>query len=272
MSGHSKWAKIKRAKGANDAKRGALFTRLARVITMSAAEGGGDPDMNFSLRLAIEKAKQANMPQDNIERAIKKGTGELEGGSISFTTYEIVTASGVGLLIDCATDNSNRSVSEIRNIVEGAGAKMGAIGSVSWQFAEQGEIEIGAAKLKKSEKFGQADSYVDADADELEELMMELPGIVDYEVFDPATEPDYEGDETRPASRKYITARVEKSELKNATDMLAKGGWQILESRIIKYAANKVSISEEQQEKLDNLLEQLEERDDIDSVWTNALN
>lgn len=126
MSGHSKWAKIKRQKGVKDNKRGALFTKLARNITMAASEGGGDPNMNFTLRLCIDKAKMANMPLDNIERALKKGTGELQAEVFHHVTYEAITNYGISILIDCATNNTNRTFSELRNIIENSGSKLGA--------------------------------------------------------------------------------------------------------------------------------------------------
>lgn len=270
MSGHSKWAKIKHSKGLNDAKRGAIFTKIARNITMAAMEGGGDPDMNFTLRLNIDKAKQENMPLDNIERAIKKGTGELQAEAIHRATYEAVTPYGVGVLIDSATDNNNRTVSELRKLIEGAGVKLGSVGSVSWQFAEQGEIELGVAKLHKAEKHGHADTYENAELSDLENLLIELPGVIDYEVYDGAADADFEGDEARPKNRKYVTVRCEKTELKNLAQKFNAEQWQVLESRVIKFAANKVNLAPEQREKLDNFLELLEERDDIDSVWTNA--
>lgn len=135
MSGHSHWATIKRKKGAADAKKGAIFTRLAREIVIAAREGGGDPDMNVRLELAIDKAKAANMPKDSIDRAIKRGTGEdKEGLNYEEILYEGYAPHGVALMIECVTENRNRTVAELRHILSKAGGGMGDPGSVGWQF------------------------------------------------------------------------------------------------------------------------------------------
>jgi YebC/PmpR family DNA-binding regulatory protein len=135
MSGHSKWATIKRKKGAADAKRGQVFTRLTREIVMAAREGGADPDSNFRLRLAIDKAKSQSMPKDNIDRAIKRATGEAkEGETFEEVFYEGYAPKGIALIIECVTENRNRTVSEVRHILTRTGGNMGEVGSVSWQF------------------------------------------------------------------------------------------------------------------------------------------
>ena len=136
MSGHSKWSTIKRKKGANDAKRGKIFTRLGREISIAAREGGGDPETNFSLRLAVDRAKAENMPKDNIERAIKRGTGEdKEAGQFEEVMYEAYAPNGIALIIECLTDNRNRAVSEIRHVLNRSGGSLGEGGSVAWQFS-----------------------------------------------------------------------------------------------------------------------------------------
>lgn len=135
MSGHSHWATIRRKKGAADAKKGKVFTRLAREIVIAVREGGGDPDMNVRLELAIDKAKAANMPKDSIERAIKRGTGDdKEGESYEEITYEGIAPHGVALIIECVTENRNRTIAELRHVLSRAGGGMGDPGSVSWQF------------------------------------------------------------------------------------------------------------------------------------------
>jgi YebC/PmpR family DNA-binding regulatory protein len=135
MSGHSHWATIKRKKGAADAKKGKIFTRIAREIVIAAREGGGDPSMNVRLELAIDKAKAANMPKDSIERAIKRGTGEdKEGVDFEEILYEGYASNGVALMIECVTENRNRTVAELRHILSKSGGSMGDPGSVSWQF------------------------------------------------------------------------------------------------------------------------------------------
>lgn len=146
MSGHSKWATTKRAKAVVDAKRGAVFTKISNLITIAAREKGGDPDSNFMLRMAVDKAKAANMPKDNIERAIKRGTGELGGEQIEELIYEGFGPAGSQFVIKVLTDNKNRSASEIRHLFSKQG---GALGSVAWNFAEKGVLRIASENLKK---------------------------------------------------------------------------------------------------------------------------
>ncbi|MEA3341845.1 MAG: YebC/PmpR family DNA-binding transcriptional regulator [Chloroflexota bacterium] len=142
MSGHSKWKTIKHKKAATDAKRGKIFTRLGREITVAAREGGGDPDINFNLRLAIDKAKSANMPKDNIERAVKRGTGELKGEDLTEVTYEGYAPNGVALLVQTLTDNKNRTVADIRRVLTRQGGSLAEAGAVAWQFERKGYIAI----------------------------------------------------------------------------------------------------------------------------------
>ena len=135
MSGHSKWSTIKRKKAANDAKRGSMFTRLAREIAIAAREGGGDPETNFALRLAMDRARAANMPKDNIERGVRRGTGEdKEAAAFEQVLYEGFAPHGVALMIDVVTDNRNRTVAEIRHLLARSGGSMAEAGAVSWQF------------------------------------------------------------------------------------------------------------------------------------------
>lgn len=142
MSGHSKWATIKHKKGALDAKRGAVFTKIIKEITVAARNGGGSPDANPRLRTALAKAKEANMPADNIDRAIKKGTGELPGVSYEEMAYEGYGPGGVALLIEVLTDNKNRTTAEIRSLLEKKGGSMSGAGSVAWQFHKKGLIVV----------------------------------------------------------------------------------------------------------------------------------
>ena len=148
MSGHSKWATIKRAKAATDAKRGAVFTKLSNIITVAAREKGGDIETNFGLRMAIEKAKQANMPKDNIEKSIKRGTGELEGGQIEELIYEGFGPEKSQFIIKSLTDNKNRSAASIRHLFTKYG---GSLGSVLWNFEQRGVVRVTAPNLKISE-------------------------------------------------------------------------------------------------------------------------
>jgi YebC/PmpR family DNA-binding regulatory protein len=164
MSGHSKWSTIKHKKAVTDARRGKLFTRLAREITIAAREGGGDPEVNFNLRLAIDKAKASNMPKDNIERAIKRGTGELKGEELFEMTYEGYAPNGVALLIKTLTDNKNRTVAEIRRVLTRQGGTMAEAGAVAWQFDRKGYIAITPNGIDEEVIF---DVAVDAGADDV---------------------------------------------------------------------------------------------------------
>ena len=142
MSGHSKWSTIKRQKGANDAKRGALFTKLGKEISIAARAGGGDPDANYRLRLAVDKARGANMPADNIKRAIERATGGDKAIEYEEITYEGYGPGGVAILVEPATDNKNRTAAEVRSIFSKAGSQMAGQGSVAWQFEQRGVIEV----------------------------------------------------------------------------------------------------------------------------------
>jgi YebC/PmpR family DNA-binding regulatory protein len=167
MSGHSKWSTIKRKKGAADAKRGAIFTRLAREIAVAAREGGGDPDSNFRLRLVVDKARAENMPKDNIERAIRRGTGEdKEGNAYEEIMYEGYGPKGVAMMIETVTDNRNRSVSEIRHALSRSGGTMAELGAVSWQFERKAYFAIPSSKLNYDRAFELA---IEAGADDVTE-------------------------------------------------------------------------------------------------------
>jgi YebC/PmpR family DNA-binding regulatory protein len=151
MAGHSKWKQIKHYKAAADAKRGALFTKLIREITVAAKSGGGDPDGNPRLRTAIDAAKAASMPKENIERAIKKGTGELEGVEYVDVIYEGFAPGGVALMIQALTDNANRTVAEVRHRLSRGGGNMGSSNSVSWMFERKGQLYLDATKYDEDE-------------------------------------------------------------------------------------------------------------------------
>ncbi|MBN1625940.1 MAG: YebC/PmpR family DNA-binding transcriptional regulator, partial [Deltaproteobacteria bacterium] len=147
MSGHSKWASIKHKKAATDAKRGKVFTKIIKMLTVAARNGGGDINVNPSLRLAVQKAKEANMPQDNIERAIKKGTGELPGVSYESVTYEGYGPGGVAFLVEGLTDNKNRLTAEVRNIFSKCGGNLAGAGAVNWQFEKKGFFVIAKSDI-----------------------------------------------------------------------------------------------------------------------------
>jgi YebC/PmpR family DNA-binding regulatory protein len=153
MAGHNKWSKIKRQKAVTDARRSKSWARISREITVAAREGGGDPGMNASLALAVDKAKSENMPKDNIERAIKRGTGEIQGEDYSEATYEGYAPGGVAIFVEALTDNSNRTVADIRHLFSKAGGSLGQSGSVAFLFDRQGIIEVSAAALDEMALF-----------------------------------------------------------------------------------------------------------------------
>ncbi len=237
MSGHSKWATIRRKKGALDAKRGKIFTRLIREITIAARQAGGDPDGNPRLRLAIDNAKSANMPADNIERAIKKATGELEGSQISELIYEGYGPGGVALLIEVATDNKNRTVAEIRHIFSRGLGNMGETGSVAWMFERKGLIT-----LKRDGKS--------------EDDLMEI--ILDAGADDLTTEEDFFEVTTTLENFEPVRRKILENKL-------------IVENASLQWIAkNSVPVKGDDAEKLMKLIEALEESDDVQNVFSNA--
>jgi YebC/PmpR family DNA-binding regulatory protein len=179
MSGHSHWATIRRKKGAADAKRGQVFTRLAREIVLAAREGGGDPNNNIRLAFAMEKARAANMPKENIERAVKRGTGDAkDGAALEEMTYEGIGPHGVAMMISVVTDNRNRTVAEIRHMLSRAGGEMAAAGSVAWQFKRVSYFALPAAGVDADKVFELA---VEAGADDVtfDEESIEIVGPVE---------------------------------------------------------------------------------------------
>jgi YebC/PmpR family DNA-binding regulatory protein len=165
MSGHSKWSQIKRQKGANDAKRGALFTKVLREISVAARQGGADPDANFRLRLAIEKARSVNMPQDNIKRTVERAAGGADAEQIDEIVYEGYGPGGVAILVEAATDNRNRTAADVRSIFTKAGGQLAGAGAVAWQFEPRGVIAIGRDGVDPDEV---ALAAIDAGADDVE--------------------------------------------------------------------------------------------------------
>lgn len=260
MSGHSKWAKIKRQKGANDAARGKIFAKLSKEITLAAQEGGGDPEMNFVLRMAIDKAKAANFPADNIDKAVKKGTGELQDGSkIVKVLYEAYGPGGVGVLIRSQTDNTNRALTEIRQIVENFfGGKMAPEGSVSWQFEEKGSAILESMRFVESEKYGKDGEYHKVDPDEMVLELMEIEGIEDIEKLG----------EEEGITTYEIT--ISKESYSNAVQALQKSKYKIIESALGYKPSQTVPLNENDNEKLANFTAELEDSDEVEQVWNNA--
>ncbi len=181
MSGHNKWSSIKHKKGAADAKRGKVFTKIIREITVAARMGGGDPGGNPRLRAAVALAKSENMPKDNIERAIKKGTGELEGVSYEEANYEGYGPGGIAVLVDCLTDNKNRTVAEVKHLFERYGGSLGEPGCVSYMFEKKGLIVI---EKDKVEEDALIDLALESGAEDVKEEISEFNVITDYTDFE----------------------------------------------------------------------------------------
>jgi YebC/PmpR family DNA-binding regulatory protein len=237
MSGHSKWATTKRKKAVIDAKRGKMFTKLIKEITISAREGGGDPNGNPRLRLAVDNAKSANMPQDNIERAIKKATGELEGVSYHELTYEGYAPAGIALLVEVATDNKNRTVAEVRHIFSKNGGTLGETGSVAWMFHRKGVITL--PKQNKSE-------------DEIMELVLEA------------------GADDLQTEEEFYEIQTSMEAFENVRKSLLNKKLTIENASLQWVAQNPVRVTGESAEKVIKIIEALEDSDDVQNVYSNA--
>ncbi len=236
MSGHSKWSTIKHKKGAADAKRGKVFTRILKEITVAARLGGGDVGANPRLRLAVDTAKAANMPKDNWERAIKKGTGELEGVTYEEVVYEGYGPGGVAIIVEALTDNKNRTTPEVRSYFSKFGNELGAANSVSYMFTKQGEIVV--------------------DGEVAEDRVME--------VALEAGADDVQGEEgawiisTDPAQYQAVKDAVDAAKL------------PVLEAKIIRTSAVRVDMNNDKLKSFLKLIDLLEDNDDVQNVWTNA--
>lgn len=237
MSGHSKWANIKYRKGAQDSKRAKLFTRLGKELTIAAKEAGGDPNFNPRLRLAIEKAKAANMPKDNLERAIKKGTGELEGADYIEIRYEGYGPAGTAFIVEVVTDNKNRSASEVRATFSRRNGNLGTDGAVSWMFQRKGEIVVSGEGVNS------------------EELMMAA--------LEAGAEDIIEED-------KEFTVLTDSSDCGTVAEELKKSGYKVIESEVTMIPDNKVAINDiETAKKVMALYEALDDLDDVNDVYSN---
>jgi YebC/PmpR family DNA-binding regulatory protein len=237
MSGHSKWHTIKHKKGALDAKRGKTFTKLIREMTIAARIGGGDPDSNPRLRTVLDKAKAANMPADNITRAIKKGTGELEGTSYEDLVLEGYGPGGVAILVEGTTDNRNRTVSEIRHLFSKHGGNLGGAGSVAYMFKPKGVIAIAGEKTSEEKLMEIA---LDAGADD---IVSESGGFTVY---------------TTPHAFEAVREAIKKA------------GIEPDEAEIKKLADNDITLEGTKAQQLLKLVEALDDQDDVSSVWDNS--
>ncbi len=239
MSGHSKWATTHRQKELVDAKRGAIFTKLANVITI-AARKGGDPDTNPSLRAAIDRARDASMPKDNIERAIKKGTGELAGAVVEELFYEGILPPGIQVVVKCLTDNKNRSGSTVRHLFTKNG---GAFGAVLWNFSQLGVIRVSQEAVKEKKI-----SYEDLELELIDQ------GISDFQK-------EEEG----------ITIYTEVKDLLKIKDFLTAKGLKVEAAEIEYVAKEKMTLPESESAKIEKFMEELDDNEDVSDYYTNLL-
>ena len=236
MAGHSKWAQIKRKKGAADAKRGQLFTKLARAITVAARDGGGDPDGNAALANAVEKAKALRMPKENIERAIARGAGAGAGAdAIESVTYEGYGPAGVAILVECLTDNRNRTAADIRHIFSRADASLGEPGSVAWMFEKKGVLLVDGERYTEDDLM----AAIDAGAEELTS----------------------EGDSIRIV--------CETADLRAVLEALERVGVEVQSTEQSMLPKTTVEVDVNEARKLLKLLDALDEQDDVDQVHAN---
>jgi len=236
MSGHSKWATIKHAKGAADAKRGKIFTKLIKEISIAARMGGGNPDTNPRLRTAVIKARGANMPKDNIDRAIKKGTGELEGQSFEELTYEAFAPGGVALMIEVLTDNKNRAAADVRNILTKGGAQLATVGSVSRLFKRQGIIILDGEKYTENEVM---EAALDGGAEDIS------------------------------LSEGIIEVVSAPEDFESVVNALSEKEFETMSAEVSMVAETNVTLDNESTAKALRLIERLEDNDDIQSVYSN---
>jgi YebC/PmpR family DNA-binding regulatory protein len=236
MSGHSKWHNIRLKKGKMDAERGKIFTRLSREIIMAAKAGGGNPDANLRLRIAMQKARENSMPQDKIKNAVMRGTGELEGAAYEELTYEGYGPSGVAVLVECATDNRNRTVAELRNIFSKCGGNLGESGCVAWLFTPRGLISV-PKDGKTEDEVMEAAIEVGADDVRTEE-----------ETFDVYTAPE-----------DFAAVR----------DGLEAAGLSIRNADVTMVPSTTVQLDAKTAAQMLRLMEQLEDHDDVQNVYAN---
>ncbi|MCG6879386.1 MAG: YebC/PmpR family DNA-binding transcriptional regulator [Deltaproteobacteria bacterium] len=236
MSGHSKWSSIKHKKGAADAKRGKIFTKLIKEITVAARMGGGDPEGNPRLRTAIAAAKAENMPKENIERGIKKGTGELEGVSYEEASYEGYGPGGSAVLVDCLTDNKNRSVADIKHLFERNGGNLGEPGCVAWIFEQRGLIVLEKDQVDEEHLI---DLALEAGAEDVKEEETE------FEVV------------TAPSDFEAVKKAIDDAELPYTL------------AEVTKIPKNTVKVEGKKAQQMINLMQALEDHDDVSHVYAN---
>lgn len=256
MSGHSKWSTIKHKKEANDAKKGKAFSKVSSQITHAAREGGGDVNMNPSLRMYVDKAKSVGFPIDNIKKAIEKGTGEGSSGVVfEEASYEGFGPHGVGIIVDVITDNKNRTVADLRNIFSDFGGNLGEMGSVSWNFEAKGYIVVKCGHMVKSEKYGEDDIFVEDDKEEAMMKIMDIEGILDIVEEEDST----------------LSVYTEFESMTKVRDEIVKMGYVLMDASIIKLAKMDKELKGEDYDKAISAIDRLEDYDDVENVWTDLV-
>ncbi len=253
MSGHSKWSTIKHKKAINDAKKGKIFSKLSQLITHAARNGGGDIEMNPTLRMYVIQAKEEGFPLENIQKAIDKGDGKNSGPALQEASYEGYAPGGVAMIIDVLTDNSNRTVAEIRNIFNDHGGRMGETGSVSWNFDTVGYILVKAGKMVKSDKYGEEDKFIPSVLEDVMMEVMDIDGVIDIT--------EGEG---------ILEVIVDFKDLARVRDRITDLGYVVSKAHIWKSPKMPKEISEEDLEKAQRFLEAMEDNDDVQNIWTEV--
>ncbi len=243
MAGHSKWANIKHHKARVDAKRSKIWSKCAKALMAAARAGGPDPDMNLTLRYAIDEAKYANMPKDTIQRAIQKGAGAGTGDSYESIVYEGYGPAGTAIIIDALTDNRTRTVTELRTIFKKGGGTLGNAGSVAYLFSTKGRIIIDASKVSEEQIM---DLAIEAGAEDVQA-------------------PEAEGDDAG-----FWTVLTEATEFQQVKAAIEESGIEITEAQIAKIPSDTIAVTGEDAKKVFNLLEAVEDNDDVQTVATNA--
>lgn len=258
MSGHSKWSTIKHKKALNDAKKGKVFSKYAQLITASARDGGGDLNMNPTLRLLVDKAKAESMPMENIKRAIERGAGSGDGASVIFesASYEGFGPSGVQIIVDVLTENKNRTVSEIRNIFSENGGNMGESGAVSWNFEQKGLIIVRCGKIIKSEKFGAPDTIQPVNKETVMLGIMNFEGVIDIQ-----------DEELEEGEGLVIYTQVDK--LGYVRDEILKLQYVVKSADLVKMPKILKALTKEELERAISFIETLEDYEDVQNVWTD---
>ncbi|WKZ31336.1 MAG: YebC/PmpR family DNA-binding transcriptional regulator [Candidatus Dojkabacteria bacterium] len=255
MSGHSKWAKIKHKKAITDAKKGKAFSKTAQQIAVAARDGGPDLDVNFSLRLLVDKARAISMPAENVKRAIERGSGTgKEAFQVDEIVYEGYGPAKVSYIVKTLTDNKNRTVADLRKLFSDYGGNLGESGSVSWNFTQKGMVIVKAARLEKSEKFGEDAAEISLNKDEVELSLMDIAGVSDIK----------EGEES------YLIVYTDPKELAKVRDAISELQFIIEEAELVWVANNEKDATDDDIEKTENFIEALEEIEDVQSIWTDV--